>query len=108
VREERVSLAISPEGTRSPSPKLGPFKKGAFHIAIEAGVPMVPIVFRNAGEVMWRSAQTIRPGRVDVVVLPPVDTSAWRRETVAGHVREVRELFLRTLADWPDGWRRSA
>jgi putative phosphoserine phosphatase / 1-acylglycerol-3-phosphate O-acyltransferase len=107
VREERVSLAISPEGTRSPSPRLGPFKKGAFHIAMAAGVPMVPIVIRNAGEVMWRSAQTIRAGTVDVAVLPPVDTSRWRRETIGEHVRDVRDAFVRTLGDWPDGRRRS-
>src|SRR6516164_3073563 len=53
---EGVSLAIAPEGTRSPTPALGPFKKGAFHVAMQAGVPIVPIVIRNAGELMWRGA----------------------------------------------------
>src|SRR5262249_25621169 len=54
-----ISLVIAPEGTRSPTPALGPFKKGAFHVAMEAGVPIVPIVIRNSGELMWRSAKTI-------------------------------------------------
>jgi putative phosphoserine phosphatase/1-acylglycerol-3-phosphate O-acyltransferase len=103
IRGEGLSLAISPEGTRSPTPRLGPFKKGAFHIAMQARVPMVAIVMRNAGEVMWRSAQTIRPGTVDVIVLPPIDTHGWRVETLDGHVRDVRELFVRTLDDWPGG-----
>jgi putative phosphoserine phosphatase/1-acylglycerol-3-phosphate O-acyltransferase len=101
VRDERISLVIAPEGTRSVTPRLGPFKKGAFHIAMQAEVPMVPVVMRNVGEVMWRGSQVISPGRVEVCVLPPVDTSEWTVETIADHVAEVREQFLDTLAHWP-------
>lgn len=96
-----TSLVIAPEGTRSPTPRLGPFKKGAFHLAMQAGVPIVPIVIRNAGEVMWRGAQTIRPGTVEVAVLEPVDTSDWEAKKIAEHAAAVREMFLSTLADWP-------
>jgi putative phosphoserine phosphatase/1-acylglycerol-3-phosphate O-acyltransferase len=101
IRDERLSLMIAPEGTRSPTPKLGPFKKGAFHIAQQAGVPVVPIVIRNAGEIMWRGAQTLRPGRIEVVVLPPVPTDAWTAETMGEHAETVREMFLATLSCWP-------
>jgi len=101
VRDEGLSLVIAPEGTRSPTPRLGPFKKGAFHIAMQAGVPMVPIVIRNAGEIMWRGAQTISAGTVEVAVLAPVDTSEWSASTIADHVAGVRAMFLDTLADWP-------
>ncbi len=45
-----ISVAFAPEGTRSPTPVPGPFKKGGFHIAVQAGVPIVPIVIRNTGE----------------------------------------------------------
>jgi putative phosphoserine phosphatase/1-acylglycerol-3-phosphate O-acyltransferase len=96
-----MSLVIAPEGTRSPTPRLGRFKKGAFHIAMQAEVPMVPVVLRNVGEVMWRGAQILSPGTVEVAVLPPIDTSEWRRETIGEHVAQVRELFVATLADWP-------
>ncbi|MCK9247387.1 MAG: HAD-IB family hydrolase [Solirubrobacteraceae bacterium] len=102
VRDEGVSLAISPEGTRSVSPRLGPFKKGAFHIAMQAEVPMVPIVLRNAGEVMWGNSQRIRPGTIDVAVLPPIDTSGWTRETIDEHVADVRGRFVDTLTHWPE------
>lgn len=108
VRDEGISLVIAPEGTRSPTPRLGRFKKGAFHIAMQAGAPMVPIVLRNVGEVMWRGAQTLSPGTVEVAALPALDTSGWRRETIHEHVSEVRELFLRTLADWPGDQRMVA
>ncbi|MBW0104615.1 HAD-IB family hydrolase [Pseudonocardia sp. KRD291] len=101
LREDGISLAMAPEGTRSPTPKLGPFKKGAFHIAMQAGVPVVPIVIRNAGEIMWRGAQTLRPGTVEVAVLEPIDTAGWRRESVAQHTEDVRDRFVETLVHWP-------
>jgi putative phosphoserine phosphatase/1-acylglycerol-3-phosphate O-acyltransferase len=98
-----TSLAVAPEGTRSGSGELGPFKKGPFHMAIQGQVPMVPVVIRNAFEVMVPGSYLIDPGTVDVAVLPPVDTSDWTTATVEEHRDEVREMFVRTLADWPTG-----
>lgn len=101
VRDEGMSLIIAPEGTRSATPRLGEFKRGAFHIAMQAGVPVVPIVIRNAGELMWRGAQMIRRGTVEVVVLPPVETSDWQRRTIGKHTERVRDMYVSTLANWP-------
>ncbi|GAA3970971.1 HAD-IB family hydrolase [Gordonia caeni] len=101
IQDEDFSLVVAPEGTRSATPRIGAFKKGAFHIAMQAGVPVVPVVLRNAGEVMWRGSQLIKPGTVEVRVLPPVDTSQWRPETVGEHAEQVRQMFLDALADWP-------
>jgi HAD superfamily hydrolase (TIGR01490 family) len=95
-----ISLVIAPEGTRSATPALGPFKKGAFHVAMQAGVPIVPIVIRNAGELMWRGASTIRAGTVQVTVLPPIPTVGWTVQELDKHVQEVREQYLATLTDW--------
>ncbi|MFC5142767.1 1-acylglycerol-3-phosphate O-acyltransferase [Actinomycetospora rhizophila] len=97
LRDEGWSLAIAPEGTRSPTPRLGRFKKGAFHIAMQAGVPMVPIVIHDAGEVMWRGHQTLRGGTVHVDVLPPIDTSDWTVATMTEHVEDVRNRFVEVL-----------
>ena len=91
------SLVIAPEGTRSPTPRLGPFKKGAFYIAMLAGVPIVPIVLRNALDAMPKHALVVRPARVEAVVLPPMPTDDWTTENVAQHVAEVREQYLKTL-----------
>ena len=92
-----MSLLMAPEGTRSATPRPGRFKKGAFHIAMQAGVPMVPIVLENAGELMWRHDATVRPGTVSAVVHPPIDTGGWSVETLDEHVAEVRSIFLTTL-----------
>jgi putative phosphoserine phosphatase/1-acylglycerol-3-phosphate O-acyltransferase len=96
-----ISIAIAPEGTRSATPRLGRFKKGAFHLAMQGGVPIVPIVVRNAGDVMWRGSYLIRPGKIDIAVLPPIDTGEWEVDDLDRHVAEVREQFVRTLEDWP-------
>ena len=102
LRDEGVSLALSPEGTRSATPRLGPFRKGAFHIAMQAGVPVVPVIIRNSGELMWRGAQLMHPGTIEVQVLPPVDTADWKPETVAAHADQVRNMFVHTLANWQE------
>ena len=109
LRDEAISLVIAPEGTRSATPRLGGFKKGAFHIAMQAEVPVVPIVIHNAGEVMWRGSQTLHGGTVNVPVLPPIDTSRWSPATIGEHVGEVREMYLDALAEpGPDDARAPA
>ncbi|MEQ8311751.1 MAG: HAD-IB family hydrolase [Sphingopyxis sp.] len=97
IREEGKSICIAPEGTRSLTPKLEPFKKGAFHLAMQAGVPIVPIVIHNATDVAPKNEFVMRPATVRVTVLPPVDTAKWSVKTLNAHVRDVRNMFLRTL-----------
>ncbi|MFD4433034.1 HAD-IB family hydrolase [Nocardia sp. NPDC058497] len=96
-----LSIGVAPEGTRSYTPRVGPFKKGAFHIAIQAGVPVIPVVIRNAGEIAWRDSPIARPGVVDVAVLPPIDVSGWDPADMDDEVEQVRQLFENTLLDWP-------
>ena len=97
MRKGGKSVVIAPEGTRTVSPKMAPFKKGAFHLAMQAGVPIVPIVIHNSGDVAPKGDFVFRPATVEVEVLPPVDTSRWRVETIDEHVREVRNMFARVL-----------
>ena len=101
LRDDGYSLVVAPEGTRSATPRIGPFKKGPFHMAMQAGVPVVPIVLRNTGELMWRGSQLITPGTVEVKVLAPIDTSLWTADGIGKHAEEVRQMFITTLADWP-------
>jgi len=98
-----LSMVMAPEGTRSWTPNVGRFKKGAFHMAIQAGVPVVPVVIRNAGEIMGRNDQTMRSGRVEVAVLPAIDVRRWKKKDIDARVEEVRQLFVDTLEHWPQG-----
>ena len=97
MRNQGKSVVISPEGTRSITPRLAPFKKGAFHLAIQAGVPIVPIVIHNAGDVAPKGDFVFRSATVEVDVLPPVDTRNWSSDTIEEHVAEVRDMFLDAL-----------
>ena len=92
-----TNVIVFPEGTRSKTGELQTFKKGGFHLCMQAGVPMVPVVLRNTSEAMPKGALLARPGTIEVEVLPPIDTSAWRPETINDHVAEVRGQFLRVL-----------
>lgn len=109
LRDDGVSLVISPEGTRSATAALGPFRKGPFHIALQAGVPVVPIVIGNAGQLMGRHSQVMSSGTVEVRVLAPIDTSSWEPESIGEHAADVRARFVDALTDWgaptssPDG-----
>ena len=99
--QQGISLVIAPEGTRSATPNLGPFKKGAFHVAMQAGVPIVPVVLRNAGELMPAHAVLVSSGVLDIAVLPPVPTTGWTKDDLDAAVVDVRQMFLDTLANWP-------
>src|SRR5258705_5129293 len=96
-----ISIAISPEGTRSMSPRIGAFKKGGFHLARDAAVPIVPIVLRNAGDIMWRNAKEARVGTLEVVVHEPVPTADWTKADLDEWVPRMRQLYIDTLDDWP-------
>lgn len=97
LQKEGRSVCVAPEGTRSTSTHLGRFKKGAFHLAMQAGVPIVPIVIHNAIDVAPRGQYVFRPATVKVTVLPAVDTSQWSGVTMNQHVEEVRDMFLEEL-----------
>lgn len=68
MRRERQSVFIFPEGTRSyaAGPELGAFKKGAFHLAVQAGVPVVPVVCANYWGVLSVRERRFRGGRIPV------------------------------------------
>ncbi|MGI9015571.1 MAG: HAD-IB family hydrolase [Euzebya sp.] len=99
VRTEGLSLVLAPEGTRWATPGLGPFKKGAFHIARQAGVPVVPIVMAGTGECLPKGTQLVRPGPVRVAILPPIDVSAWAPERMTDQIAALRQTMLETLID---------
>ncbi len=97
MRVEGKSVCLSPEGTRTVTPTLAPFKKGAFHLALQAGVPVVPIVIHNSLDIQPKGDIIYHPGTVEVDVLPPVDTSDWKAETIDKHVADIRNMYLRAL-----------
>ena len=94
-------MVIAPEGTRLDTTEVGPFKKGPFRIAMAAGIPIVPVVIRNAEVIGARDSSTFNPGTVDVAVFPPIPVDDWTVDNLAAHIAGVRQLYLDTLKKWP-------
>lgn len=91
------SLAVFPEGTRSPDGRLQEFKSGAFKIALRAGVPVVPVSIRGSGALLPKGSLAPRPGRVDVIVGKPIETSAFSERTLNDLMRETRAAIESNL-----------
>jgi 1-acyl-sn-glycerol-3-phosphate acyltransferase len=68
------SLIVFPEGTRSTNGSLLPFKKGAFRIAIDTGLPVVPIVIEGTDRINSPGSKIFRPGRARIVIGDPIET----------------------------------
>lgn len=85
------SMVLFPEGTRSADSKLKRFKKGAFHIALETRLPMVPIGMDGVDEIIHKGDWLVRGGEVRVTVGKPIPTTHWSHETLDQHITQVRE-----------------
>lgn len=82
-----VSVMVMPEGTRSPTEELLPFRDGAFRVAIELGVPVLPMAVAGTRTAMAKGSYAFRRARAEVRVLEPIETSAMSLKDVA-HLRE--------------------
>jgi lysophosphatidate acyltransferase len=123
MQEFKQSVFIFPEGTRSYSsqPELLPFKKGAFHLAVKAGVPIVPIVVENYSHVLNArkfvfeagsiriKGESIQYGRredsvlISTIVLPPIETKGLQPSDVDKLTTDTREAMLKTLTGFSHG-----
>ncbi|ETS61557.1 hypothetical protein PaG_04308 [Moesziomyces aphidis] len=98
MNKNKLSLWIFPEGTRSglATPDLLPFKKGAFHLAIQAGVPVVPVVCENYNRI-FDSKSRFESGTIRIKVLPPIPTSHLTAQDAGELTETVREKMLAAL-----------
>jgi 1-acyl-sn-glycerol-3-phosphate acyltransferase len=89
--KEGYSFLVYPEGTRSADGRLHRFKKGSFVVAIEAGIPVVPVACSGAHRIMKKKSLIIRPGKVRVRFAKPIDASRYtvdRRDELAQRVHD--------------------
>lgn len=99
IREHGLHLCILPEGTRSDSGRLLPFKKGIVHMALETRLPVVPMVTIGLQNVWKRSSLLLQPAEVKIVFLPPISTADWSEERIDDHIEALRAPFLKTLPE---------
>ena len=95
VIEKGMNMLIYVEGKRSFDGKLLPFKKGPFYMAVECGVPVVPITIVGTHYAMPKGRFAIKPGRVQVIFHPPIEPKDFGdRESLMEKVRAVIESGL--------------
>jgi len=71
-----ISFGVFVEGTRAKPGELLPFKKGAFYMAKQARVPLVPVAIKNSDVLMGKGTGVARSGTIEMVIMPPVPTDA--------------------------------
>jgi 1-acyl-sn-glycerol-3-phosphate acyltransferase len=83
-----VNMSVFPEGTRSQTGELLPFKKGPFYMALDAGVPIVPMTILGTRAIWPKGSRAIKPGTATVVFHPPIDPKQFpEREALMDAVR---------------------
>ncbi|KAI0538510.1 hypothetical protein GGR58DRAFT_295806 [Xylaria digitata] len=99
IQRRKQSVYMFPEGTRSyaKEPGLLPFKKGAFHLAIQAGVPIVPVVAANYSHILYIKNLVFNGGKIPTKVLDPIPTTGLTAEDVDELTRSTRELMLQEI-----------
>lgn len=98
-----TSVVVFPEGTRSPDRSVRRFKRGSFTLALEAGVPVVPVSLVGVRDVVPQALPSLRPGRVLLRLHPPVAVAGRSLEDAESLAAEVREIVADSVAAGPEG-----
>jgi 1-acyl-sn-glycerol-3-phosphate acyltransferase len=88
-----VSAFLFPEGTRTRDGSLQPLKKGGFRLAIESGLPIVPVTIEGTRAAMPRGSMVLRAGPVEMHLDPPIPTAGLNEADLPNLIRQVREAM---------------
>lgn len=97
IRKLGLHVCILPEGTRSTTGRLLPFKKGFIHLAVQTKLPIVPMVATGLTDVWQKNSLLVRPARAHVRFLPPISTENWTLDRIDEQLEEVRRAFIDAL-----------
>jgi 1-acyl-sn-glycerol-3-phosphate acyltransferase len=92
-----VSVIIFPEGTRSRTNNVQPFKKGGFFLALDSGVPIIPVIIHGTGQIMPKKKMLITPGNVTLEIAKPINSSDYTRKTKDDLMKKVRDIILKSF-----------
>jgi 1-acyl-sn-glycerol-3-phosphate acyltransferase len=97
MHREGIWMIVMPEGTRTRDGRVAPFKKGGFHMALDTGIPIVPMTMNGAYEVQARGKFWMRPGRIEIVFGAPIDPAKYGPERLDDLMRDTRRAVLATF-----------
>src|SRR5712691_5173017 len=92
-----ISFGVFAEGTRAKPGEFLPFKKGAFYMAVQAGVPIVPVAIRNTDRLMGKGTGESKPGTIEMVLMSPISTAGSTDDEVKLLVDHVHAVIAREL-----------
>jgi 1-acyl-sn-glycerol-3-phosphate acyltransferase len=98
MTDQGASLIVFPEGSRSPDGRVLPFKGGVFLLAIESGLPIVPVSVAGSRGVMPKGRLMVCPGHARVVVHEAIPTTGLSRDDARALANRVREIIAGDLA----------
>ena len=99
VMDDGYSFGVFVEGTRAMPGELLPFKKGAFHLAMQTGAEIVPVAIKNTDWMMGKRTGLAFPGPIEMVLLPPIQTAGrGSEELVSELMRETRAAIANELS----------
>ena len=103
--QQGESFLVFAEGTRTRSGKMGAFKKGPFVIALQSGVPIVPITISGSYDVMPPTRFRIKPGTVTLTFYPPVETRGLKSNDRDALKEKIQNIVASNLAEAVEGVR---
>lgn len=92
-----TSIFFFPEGTRSRDGNLLPFKKGAFKLALDLQLPILPVSIVGTHDILPAGTVCLRPGRSKLIIHPPIETTGWGTERLSELMKRTREDISRVL-----------
>jgi 1-acyl-sn-glycerol-3-phosphate acyltransferase len=96
------SLMVYPQGTRAKKDNFLPFKSGAFHIALENNIPILPVVIAGTGDIWPRGKKFMTSGKAIINTLEPIDISKYTKETIDQLVDETYDKMSKVYKELTD------
>lgn len=92
-----TSILFFPEGTRSKSYEMGPFKKGAFRMALDLGLPVLPITINGTRDIMPAKSMDVRPGQAQMIIHAPIDIAPYMESNIGLLMERTRHTIASAL-----------
>jgi 1-acyl-sn-glycerol-3-phosphate acyltransferase len=89
-----MSVMVFTEGTRSPDGQIHEFKKGGFITAVARKISILPVTVNGSRRVMRKGSFTLKPGKIQIVIGDPIDTSGYTTDTVQKLIDKTRQTIM--------------